>query len=72
MTESTRELNEILRKYEVRGPQLAYWLYLTLEGITEDDRENYLEELGEEEMERLDALADELNRVVNNHWYSIK
>lgn len=72
MTESTRELNEILRKYEVSGPQLAYWLYLTLESMTEDNRENYLEELGEEEMERLDALVDGLNVFVNNHWYSIK
>lgn len=72
MTESTRELNEILRKYEVSGPQLSYWLYLTLERMTEDYRENYLEELGEEEMERLDALADELNAVVNNYWHSIK
>ncbi|WP_242290241.1 hypothetical protein [Bacillus cereus group sp. BfR-BA-01319] len=61
-----------MRKYEVNSTQVAYWLYLTLERMTGDYRENYLEELGEEEMERLDALADELNSVVNNYWYSIK
>ncbi|HGH7180777.1 hypothetical protein [Bacillus luti] len=72
MTESTKVLNAIFGKYEVNGPQLAYWLYLTLERITEDDREIYAGELGEKEMERLDALADELNEVVNNHWYLIK
>lgn len=36
MKESTKELNAILRKYEVSGSQLAYWLYLTLERMTED------------------------------------
>ncbi len=56
----------------MNSTQVAYWLYLTLERMTGDYRENYLEELGEEEMERLDALADELNSVVNNYWYSIK
>ncbi|MEK4636909.1 hypothetical protein NST14_12030 [Bacillus sp. FSL W8-0519] len=72
MTESAKALNEVLRKYEMSSSQVAYWLYLTLERMTEDYRENYLEELGEKEMERLDALADELNGVVNNHWHSIK
>ena len=47
MTESTKVLNAIFGKYEVNGPQLAYWLYLTLERITEDDREIYAGELGE-------------------------
>lgn len=72
MSESTKELNAILRKYEVSTSQVAYWLYLTLERMTEDYRENYLEDLGEKEMKRLDALANELNGVVNNHWHSIK
>ncbi|MCS3598867.1 hypothetical protein M2370_004066 [Bacillus sp. JUb91] len=31
-----------------------------------------MKELGKGEGGRLDALADELNGVVNNHWYSIK
>lgn len=35
--------------------------------MTEDYRENYLEDLGEKEMKRLDALTHELNGVVNNH-----
>ncbi|WP_255294196.1 hypothetical protein [Bacillus wiedmannii] len=56
----------------MRGPQLAYWLYLTLERMTEDDRDDYLEELGDERMVQLDALADELNSLVNNYWYLIK
>ncbi|PFQ75701.1 hypothetical protein COK15_15190 [Bacillus cereus] len=72
MNESTKELNAILRKYEVSGPQLAYWLYLTLERMTEDYRDNYLEELGQEIMEQLDLLADELNGLVNNYWHLIK
>ncbi|PHD19251.1 hypothetical protein COF37_24415 [Bacillus wiedmannii] len=72
MNESTKELNGILCKYDVRGPQLAYWLYLTLERMTEDDRDDYLEELGDERMVQLDALADELNSLVNNYWYLIK
>ncbi|MDA2072088.1 MULTISPECIES: hypothetical protein [Bacillus] len=38
--------------------------------MTEDYRENSVEEFGEKEMERLDALADELNEVVNNHWFN--
>ncbi|HDR5272757.1 hypothetical protein E8M24_28250 [Bacillus thuringiensis] len=72
MSESTKELNAILRKYEVSTSQVAYWLYLTLERMTEEYRENYLEDLGEKEINRLDALADELNGLVNNHWHSIK
>lgn len=72
MTESTKVLNAIFRKYEVSSSQVAYWLYLTLERMTEDYREDYLEDLDEKEMERLDALADELNGLVNDHWYSIK
>lgn len=72
MSESTKELNKILRKYEVSGPQLAYWIYLTLERMTEDDRDDYLEDLGEEKMMQLEALADELNNLVNNYWYLIK
>ncbi|HDR7493663.1 hypothetical protein ACTFRD_11085 [Bacillus cereus group sp. MYBK249-1] len=72
MNEPVKELNAILRKYEISGPQLAYWLYLTLERITEDYRDNYLEELGQEIMEQLDLLADELNGVVNNYWHLIK
>ncbi|EEL73197.1 hypothetical protein ACS2CL_19975 [Bacillus cereus group sp. BceL296] len=72
MSESTKELNAILRKYEVSISQVAYWLYLTLERMTEDYRENYLEDIGEKEINRLDALADELNGLVNNHWHSIK
>ncbi|MGM1388304.1 hypothetical protein [Bacillus cereus group sp. BceL293] len=72
MSESTKELNAILRKYEVSTSQVAYWLYLTLERMTEEYRENHLEDLGEKEINRLDALADELNGLVNNHWHSIK
>ncbi|MGH0411668.1 hypothetical protein [Bacillus paranthracis] len=72
MSESTKELNAILRKYEVSTSQVAYWLYLTLERMTEDYRENYLEDIGEKEIKRLDALADELNGLVNNHWHLIK
>ncbi|TKH80233.1 hypothetical protein [Bacillus cereus] len=72
MNESTKELNAILRKYEVSGSQLAYWLYLTLERMKEDYRDKYLEELGQEIMEQLDLLADELNGVVNNYWHLIK
>ncbi|PFC06060.1 hypothetical protein CN302_02055 [Bacillus thuringiensis] len=72
MNETTKELNAILRKYEVNGPQLAYWLYLTLERMTEDYRDNYLEELGQEIMEQLDLLAEELYGVVNNYWHLIK
>ncbi|MFE9078649.1 hypothetical protein [Bacillus mobilis] len=72
MKESTKELNAIFRKYEVSGPQLAYWLYLTLERITEDYRDSHLEEVGDAEMERMDALADELNAMANNYWYLIK
>ncbi len=72
MSELTKELNAILRKYEVSTSQVAYWLYLTLERMTEDYRENYLEDLGEKEMKRLDALANELNGVVNYYWHSIK
>lgn len=72
MSESTKELNAILRKYEVSTSQVAYWLYLTLERITEDYRENYLEDIGEKEIKRLDALTDELNGLVNYHWHSIK
>lgn len=72
MSESTKELNEILRKYEVSGPQLAYWIYLTLERMTEDNRDDYLEELGEERMLQLDALTDELNNLMHNYWHLIK
>lgn len=72
MKESTKELNAILRKYEVSGSQLAYWLYLTLERMTEDYRDNYLEELGDERMAQLDVLVDELNGVVNEYRHLIK
>lgn len=72
MSESTKELNEILRKYEVSGPQLAYWLYLALERMTEDDRDEYLEELGEEKVMQLDALTDDLNNLIHNYWHLLK
>lgn len=49
MTESAKALNEVLRKYEVSSSQVAYWLYLTLERMTEDYRKNYLEDLSEKE-----------------------
>ncbi|MCU7663780.1 hypothetical protein [Bacillus thuringiensis] len=47
-------------------------MYLTLERMTEDYRDNYLEELGDERMAQLDALVDELNGVVNEYWHLIK
>lgn len=72
MNESTKELNKIFHKHNVSDIEIAYWLYMTLERMTQDYREDYLDDYGSDKMKRLDALADDINEVVHNYWYLLQ
>lgn len=64
MNESTRILNEIFRKHNVSGPEFVYWLYMILERMTQDYREDYLDDLGEKEIKSANKFA---NRIANEN-----
>ncbi|MGE6553246.1 hypothetical protein ACQKFK_31335 [Bacillus mycoides] len=72
MNDLTKELNEAFQKYQVGPHEIAYWMYLTLERITEDYREIYEQEYTQEELERLEAIADALNKITNQCWWPLK
>jgi hypothetical protein len=68
----TTELNETFQKYQVEPHEIAYWMYLALERMTEDYREIYEQELTQEEMKRLEGIADALNNITNQCWWLLK
>ncbi|WP_257152468.1 hypothetical protein [Bacillus cereus] len=47
-------------------------MYLTLERMTEDNREIYEQEYTKEEMNRLEGIADALNGITNKCWWLLK
>ncbi|MGH0614829.1 hypothetical protein ACQVP6_08235 [Bacillus cereus] len=63
MTESTKELNEILRKYNVSAEEVIEMLTLCLERKVSEDPKETVEEYGEEEFERLFKLHIDLNKL---------
>lgn len=69
MNNLSKELNETFEKYRVGSHEIAYWMYQTLERMTEDYREVYEDELTQEEMKRLENIADALNNIINQCWY---
>ncbi|PEA55063.1 hypothetical protein CON64_09240 [Bacillus pseudomycoides] len=58
--------------YQIGSHEVAYWMYLTLERTTEDYREIYKNELTQEEMKRLDDIADVLRNITNHCWWLLK
>ncbi|MHB0801750.1 hypothetical protein PVK73_19380 [Bacillus thuringiensis] len=56
MNDLEKELNETFQKYQVDPHEIAYWMYLTLERMTEDFREIYEQEYTKEEMKRLEII----------------
>lgn len=69
MNNLSKELNETFEKYRVGPHEIAYWMYLTLERMTEDYREIHEEEHTQEEMKRLENIANALNNITNQCWY---
>lgn len=72
LNDVTKELNEAFQKYQVGSHEIAYWMYLTLERMTEDYREIYEQEFTQEEMKRLEDIADTLNKITNQCWWLLK
>lgn len=65
----SKELNQVLQKYQIGSQEVTYWTYLTLERMTEDYREIYEDKLTQEEMKRLDHITEALNKIINQCWY---
>ncbi|WP_257128983.1 hypothetical protein [Bacillus pseudomycoides] len=42
MNDLAKELNETFQKYQVGPHEIAYWMYLTLERITEEITGRYM------------------------------
>ena len=63
MTESTRELNKILRKYEVSAEDIIEMMAQWLERKVYDNKEETLEEYGEDDFIRLYKLHDDINKL---------
>ena len=72
MDDLTKELNATFQKYQVGPHEIAYWMYLTLERMTENYREIYEQEHTKEEMKRLEDVADTLNKIKNQCWWLLK
>ncbi|AUB67002.1 hypothetical protein CSW12_29410 (plasmid) [Bacillus cereus] len=72
MIDLTKELNEAFQRYQIGTHEIAFWIYLTLERMTEDYREIYEQELTQEEMKRLEDVADALNKITNQCWWLLK
>ncbi|HHL0973384.1 TPA: hypothetical protein ACQUHP_005019 [Bacillus cereus] len=72
MNDLAKELNETFQKYQVAPHEMAYWMYLTLERMTEDYSEIYEQEYTKEEMKRLEGVTDALNRITNQCWWLLK
>ncbi|PEE33554.1 hypothetical protein CN271_10055 [Bacillus cereus] len=72
MNDLAKELNETFQKYKIGPHEIAYWMYLTLERMTEDNREIYEQEYTKEEMNRLEGIADALNGITNKCWWLLK
>ncbi|UIJ70198.1 hypothetical protein LW858_33320 (plasmid) [Bacillus cereus] len=72
MNDLAKELNETFQKYQVGPHEMAYWMYLTLERMTEDYSEIYEQEYTKEEMKRLEGVTDALNRITNQCWWLLK
>lgn len=72
MNNLSKELNETFEKHQIRPHEIAYWMYLALERMTEDYREIYEDELTQEEMKRLDDIADALRNITNQCWWLLK
>ncbi|MCW1939489.1 hypothetical protein OMD49_06645 [Bacillus anthracis] len=63
MSEATKELNEILRKYDVSAEEIIEMMSQWLERKVFDDREETLEECGENDFIRLDNLHADINKL---------
>ncbi|QDZ77466.1 hypothetical protein [Bacillus cereus] len=72
MNNLKQELNGAFQKYQVGPHEIAYWMYLTLERMTEDYREIYEQEHTKEEMKRLEGIANALNKITNQCWWFLK
>ncbi|PGV98344.1 hypothetical protein COD86_05200 [Bacillus cereus] len=72
MNHLTIDLNATFREHQVGPHEIAYWMHLTLNRITEDYRELYEQEYTQEEMERLEKIADALNEITNQCWWLLK
>ncbi|EOG8705845.1 hypothetical protein [Bacillus paranthracis] len=67
MSESTKALNMILRKYNVSAEEVIEMMTQWLERKVCDDYEETLEEYGEKDFERLERLHKDLNELDWNY-----
>ncbi|HDR4365080.1 TPA: hypothetical protein QCP64_001459 [Bacillus cereus] len=67
MSESTKALNVILRKYNVSAEEVIEMMTQWLERKVCDDYEETLEENGEKDFERLEKLHKDLNKLDWNY-----
>ncbi|TBL12881.1 hypothetical protein EYB35_12050 [Bacillus paranthracis] len=67
MSESTKALNMILRKYNVSAEEVIEMMTQWLERKVCDDYEETLEEYGEKDLERLERLHKDLNELDWNY-----
>lgn len=72
LNDLTIELNTIFREHQVGPHGIAYWMYLTLERITMDYRKLSEQEYTQEELERLEEIADALNKITKQCWWLLK
>ncbi|PEO32921.1 hypothetical protein [Bacillus wiedmannii] len=70
MTESTKVLNGVLRKYDVRAEEIIEMMTQWLEKKVCDDYEETLEEYGEKDFERLEKLHKDLNKLDWNYNFT--
>ncbi|PEM35307.1 hypothetical protein COF80_20225 [Bacillus toyonensis] len=72
MNHLTINLNATFREHQVGPYEIADWMYLSLDRITEDYRELYEQEYTEGKLEPLEAIADALNKITNQCWWLLK
>lgn len=63
MAESTKELNEVLRKYDVSAEEIIEMMVQWLERKVCDGYKETLEEYGENDFIRLYNLHDDINKL---------
>ncbi|MDA1989422.1 hypothetical protein QCI47_16150 [Bacillus cereus group sp. RP29] len=67
MTETTKALNTVLRKYNVSAEEVIEMMTQWLERKVCDDYEETLEEYGVKDFERLERLHEDLNKLDWNY-----
>ncbi|MEK4774603.1 hypothetical protein MKY31_30685 [Bacillus sp. FSL M8-0139] len=67
MNDLAKELNETFQKYQIGPHEIAYWMYLTLERMTEDHREMYEQRI----YERRNGTVRRHSRCLKRNYKSV-